>query len=260
LGHGDQAGATDKGEASDLVVSGLSYSYGNKPALHKIGFAARPGRFTALLGPNGAGKTTLFHLLTRLFQVPTGTIAIAGHSLAEASGAALARIGVVFQQPTLDLDLTVVQNLRYFASLHGIGGVEAAVRIEAQLEAMNMAARRDGRVRELSGGHRRRVGIARALLHDPEVLLLDEASVGLDVPTRRAVVDHVHDLCRNSAKTVLWATHLVDEVRPDDDLIVLHRGRICAAGAVDALCAAHESADVAALYEQLCSDDAVGAL
>ncbi|MGL4279893.1 MAG: ATP-binding cassette domain-containing protein, partial [Albidovulum sp.] len=163
-----------------LAVSDLSYSYGQRRALEGVGFRVEPGRFCALLGPNGAGKSTLFSLLTRLFTTREGRIEVAGVDLSRAPRAALARIGVVFQQPTLDLDLTVRRNLLYFAALHGISGREAQSRSEAALERLGMAERADEKARALNGGHRRRMEIARALIHRPSVLLLDEPTVGLD--------------------------------------------------------------------------------
>ena len=213
-----------------LTVEGLSYSYRSKPALQDVSFQIPPGVFCALLGPNGAGKTTLYSLLTRLFTAPRGEIRIAGHDLAKRPRAALARMGVVFQQTTLDLDLTVRRNLRYFAALHGLSGREADRRIEAALERLGMAERVTERARDLNGGHRRRTEIARALVHDPDVLLLDEPTVGLDAASRAAITDHVHDLAADMGLTVLWATHLTDEVRPGDRLVILHRGRVLADG------------------------------
>ena len=139
-------------------------------------------------------------------------------------------MGVVFQQPTLDLDLTVAQNLRYFAGLHG-SARDAERRIAVELERLDLSERRGDKVRRLSG-YRRRVEVARALLHRPALLLLDEPTVGLDVPTRRSLVEHVHALARDDGIAVLWATHLIDEIAPDDEVIVLHRGRIRAAGSV----------------------------
>ncbi|MCH7478182.1 MAG: ATP-binding cassette domain-containing protein, partial [SAR324 cluster bacterium] len=123
-------------------------------------------------------------------------------------GPVAANIGVVFQQPTLDLDLTVRQNLLYHAALHGLGRTESLARIETELGRLGMAERARERVRRLNGGHRRRVEIARALLHRPGLLLLDEPTVGLDVPTRQAIVAHVHSLAREDGVAVLWATHL----------------------------------------------------
>ncbi|ETW13353.1 ABC transporter ATP-binding protein [Roseivivax marinus] len=213
-----------------LNVRDVTFRYGAKTALDGAGFDVAPGRFAALLGPNGAGKSTLFGLLTRLFTTAEGRISVAGHDIAREPRAALARMGVVFQSPTLDLDLTIRQNLRYFAALHGLSGRDAARRIDAALERLDIAERAGERARDLNGGHRRRTEIARALIHGPDVLLLDEATVGLDAASRHAIVDHVHRLAAEDGLTVLWATHLTDEVRDTDRLIVLHRGRIRADG------------------------------
>lgn len=213
---------------SGLRVEELSYAYGAKQALDGVGFIADAGRFHALLGPNGAGKSTLFALLTRLIAAPKGKIEIAGHDLARDPRRALAALGVVFQQPTLDLDLTVRQNIRYFLALHGIAGRDASRRMEDALETLAMAERADEKVRALNGGHRRRAEIARALTHDPKVLLLDEPTVGLDAASRSAITRDVHALAEDRGVTVLWATHLTDEVHDADRLLVLHRGKIVA--------------------------------
>ncbi len=212
---------------SALEVSGLGYSYGAKRALDGVSFALEPGRFTALLGPNGAGKSTLFSLLTRLFVTGEGRIVVAGHDIAKEPRAALSKIGVVFQQPTLDLDMSVAMNMSYFAALHGVTGREARRRAEEALARLGMAERAGEKVRSLNGGHRRRMEIARALIHQPEVLLLDEPTVGLDTKSRRAIVSHVHELAAGGL-TVFWATHLVDEIAPGDDVVVLHQGRVLA--------------------------------
>ena len=212
-----------------LEAQGLSYSYGAKQALDDVSFSVPAGAFCALLGPNGAGKSTLFNLLTRLFVAPSGMIRIAGHDLRAAPRAALAELGIVFQQTTLDLDLTVQQNLSYFAALHGLAGRGARTRIDAALDQLDMRERAGEKARSLNGGHRRRTEIARALLHDPSVLLLDEPTVGLDAAARASITDYAHGLA-GQGKTILWATHLTDEVQPDDALIILHRARILAQG------------------------------
>ena len=213
-----------------LEVADLGFSYGGAPALRDVTFAVRRGEFKILLGPNGAGKTTLFSLITRLYQSPSGGIRIDGQDLKANPRRALARMGVVFQQSTLDLDLTVRQNLLYHAALHGLGRRRALARIEVELDRLGMPERVGEKVRKLNSGHRRRVEVARALLHEPELLLLDEPTVGLDVPTRRDIVEHVHALSSGSGVAVLWATHLIDEVAEDDSVIVLHRGQIRADG------------------------------
>ena len=220
-------------ETPALSIEGLSYAYGRGAfALKDVSLAVGAGSFTALLGPNGAGKTTLFALVTRLFESPSGTIRIGGIDLRREPARALARMGVVFQQPTLDLDLTVRQNLLYFAALHGIPRRSAEARARESLERLGMAERIGETVRALNGGHRRRVELARALLHEPALLVLDEPTVGLDVPARRAIVEHVHALCRERGIAVLWATHLIDEIGEGDRVVVIHRGRVRAAGPV----------------------------
>jgi ABC-2 type transport system ATP-binding protein len=212
-----------------LTVEGISHDWGARRALDDVSFSVESGRFCALLGPNGAGKSTLFGMLTRLFTPRAGRIVMAGFDMARAPRAALARMGAVFQASTLDPDLTVRHNLLYFAALHGLSGREAEMRTIAALERLGMAERAGEKVAKLNGGHRRRMEIARALLHRPQVLLLDEPTVGLDAAARAAITAHVHDLSTDGL-TVLWATHLVDEVRKTDRLVILHRGSVLADG------------------------------
>lgn len=213
----------------ELSVTGVRFSYRHKQVLSDVSFAVEGGTFCALLGPNGAGKSTLFSLLCHLSKPAAGTIDISGHNIADDPCAALARIGIVFQQPTLDLDTSVQNNLTYFAGLHGIRGRAAQSRIDQVLDRMEMRARAHEKVRTLNGGHRRRMEIARALIHEPAILLLDEPTVGLDPQARRAITDHVHALA-NDGLAVLWATHLVDEVHESDQVIILNRGHIVAKG------------------------------
>jgi ABC-2 type transport system ATP-binding protein len=239
-----------------LSVNGLSFRYGDRVALDGISLQVPAGRFTALLGPNGAGKSTLFSLLTRLLVSDEGIIRINDQDLARAPRQALAALGVVFQEATLDLDLSVLQNLRYFARLHGLPPRDADQRIQDELCRFGLWERRHEKARALNGGHRRRVEIARALIHRPAVLILDEPTVGLDPPTRQQLVDHVHDLCAQSTMAVLWATHLIDEVRPDSDrLIILHQGKIRAEGDANTViahggCDNHDVAGAFAHYTQ----------
>lgn len=226
-----------------IRVANLGYSYGKRRALDNLSFSVERGSFCALLGPNGAGKSTLFALLTRLLVTREGQIEIAGHDIATTPRAALARMGVVFQQPTLDLDMSVGRNMLYFAALHGLSGKSARKRIDAALDRLSMRERADERVRNLNGGHRRRMEIARALVHDPEVLLLDEPTVGLDTASRHAITAHVHELTQ-SGLSIFWATHLVDEIEPGDSVIILHQGRKLAHDRAEALCGERPLIDV----------------
>jgi ABC-2 type transport system ATP-binding protein len=215
-----------------LSVENISYHFANKRALDQVSFEIKAGECTILLGPNGAGKSTLFSLITHLYDSPIGSVEINGFNLKKESCKALAKLGVVFQQPTLDPDLSVLQNLHYHAALHGLSRREASSRIELELGRQEMFERRFEKVRELNGGHRRRVEIARALLHKPSLLLLDEPTVGLDLPSRTALVDYIHNLCREEGIAVLWASHLIDEIYEDDQLIILHQGQLKAHGTV----------------------------
>lgn len=214
-----------------LEIEDLSHSFGKRRALSGVSFSIAPGAFTILLGQNGAGKTTLFNLITRLYNNRTGHIRIFGVEMRADPGAALARLGVVFQQRTVDLDLTVRQNLLYHGGLHGLSSADAKARADAELERFQLTERRDDRVRELSGGQVRRVEIARALIHRPKLLLLDEPTVGLDIGSRQTILDHVRRLCDEDGIGVLWATHLIDEARDVDDVVILHQGEVKAVGA-----------------------------
>jgi ABC-2 type transport system ATP-binding protein len=235
-------------EQPALSVESLSFSYGAKLALCDVSFEVFPGRTTMLLGLNGSGKTTLFSLLTRLFLPRDGRIEIGGQQLAVAGSKALRRMGIVFQQTTLDLDLTVEQNLRYFASLQGMSRSQAEACIEKELSGLGLVSRRRDRVRTLNGGHRRRLEIARALLHEPTILLLDEPTVGLDVDTRAELVDKLHGRADQDGLAILWATHLIDEIRDDDALIILHEGRIAARGRTGELVARSGQSDLTAAF------------
>lgn len=231
-----------------LTIENLSYAYGKKTALDHVGFSVEAGQCCILLGPNGAGKSTLFALITHLYDSRDGRIAIAGFDVKRQSRQALARLGVVFQQPTLDLDLSVLQNLRYHAALHGMARRLADQRIQEELERQGMYERRQEKIRQLNGGHRRRVEIARALLHRPSLLLLDEPTVGLDVPSRQGLVEYVHHLAAEQQIAVLWASHLIDEIYPSDRLIVLHRGQIRAQGGVEAVLQSAQADSIAAAF------------
>lgn len=236
---------------SALEVAGLTHAFGSHRALKDANFTIAPSGFCVLLGLNGAGKTTLFSLITRLYSNTSGAIRVYGHDVRRTPGEALSRLGVVFQQRTLDLDLTVMQNLLYHAALHGFSRREARERAETQLERVKLADRAKNKVRSLSGGQMRRVEIARALLHEPHLLLLDEPTVGLDIDSRRDILERTATLCRDENLAVLWATHLIDEVAPANQVIVLHQGEVVADGTRETILSETGTEDIGAAFAKL---------
>jgi ABC-2 type transport system ATP-binding protein len=245
--------------APALDLRGVSHSYGARQALDNVTVSVGAGRFCVLLGLNGAGKSTLFSLITRLFALKSGSIRLLGHDLNADPCSALAALGVVFQSRTLDLDLSVTQNMLYHAALHGIGKKEALLRSGQLLEAVSLADRAKDKVRNLSGGQMRRVEIARALLHRPRLLVLDEPTVGLDIGARADILRIVRGLVASEGMSVLWATHLTDEIEPTDDVIVLHQGRVRASGAVADVVAAAKAANMREAFVALTGADRLDA-
>jgi ABC-2 type transport system ATP-binding protein len=211
-----------------LLLDGVVKTYGSIRAVDGVSFKATAGEFVALLGPNGAGKTTLFQMLSGLFLPDSGRIEIMGRDMMRDPVPALAMLGIVFQQPTLDLELSVTGNLLFHAGLHGIPRAVAKERIEKELARLGLAERAHDKTSALSGGNRRRVELARALLHEPRVLLMDEATVGLDPASRNDLLKLILRMRTDRSVAVLWATHLCDEVSDADRVIVLHRGKLLA--------------------------------
>lgn len=234
-----------------LQVSSIEFSYGHTKALSGVSLCVEPGRFVALLGANGAGKTTLFSIVTGLYAAHAGDVSIMGHNLRSETLKALGKMGVVFQRTTLDMDLTIMQNLRYAAELHALSRREAASRIEAGLELHGLSGLEKRKVAGLSGGQRRRVELCRALLHKPSLLLLDEPTVGLDPGSRASFVSHVKSLCGRYNTGVLWATHLMDEIDSEDDVYIMDKGEITAEGRVADLLEQHSQDSVTALFNHI---------
>ena len=234
-----------------LRIEKVSHSYGERLALSEVSFSVAAQSFTVLLGLNGAGKSTLYSLITRLYDTQSGAIRIFGHDVGRTPGEALRQLGVVFQSRTLDMDLSLIQNLLYHAALHGIGKKEARVRSEAVLKRVSLADRAREKVRDLSGGQMRRVEIARALLHGPKLLLLDEPTVGLDIRSRAEILDHVRELIADEGIGVLWATHLIDEVQGGDKVVVLHQGKVLAKGAMAEVVAQSGKTNIRDAFAQL---------
>ncbi|WP_137894664.1 ATP-binding cassette domain-containing protein [Ramlibacter sp. 2FC] len=213
-----------------LKVRGLEKRYGDRQALANLSFSLPPGCFAMLLGPNGAGKSTLFQILTGLFAPDAGEIEVAGHVLRDEPIQALRSMGVVFQQISLDLDLSVLRNLRLHADLHGIARKMADERINEGCALLDLEDMLDRPTRALSGGQRRKVELVRALLHRPLLLLMDEPTVGLDPKSRRDLLAALREDVRQRRSSVLWATHLVEETAYADRVLLLHRGRMLADG------------------------------
>lgn len=224
--------------APALHLQRLVKRYGPRTALAGLSLDLPAGQFVALLGPNGAGKSTLFQVLTGLFMADEGEVSVAGHSLRHDAVRALAHIGVVFQQMSLDLDLSVERNLRFHAALHGMPRALADERIAAGCAALGIEKDRGRAVRELSGGNRRKVELVRALLHHPAVVLMDEPTVGLDPKSRRDLLAAIRADVAARRSTVLWATHLVEEAEAADRVLVLHQGKLLADGDAAAVAAA----------------------
>lgn len=216
-----------------LSIQGLSHRFGKVQALKEVSFVIPQGAFCALLGVNGAGKTTLVSLITRLYNSSSGEIHVAGHDLRRDPRKALAKLGVVFQSRALDGDLTLHQNLAYHAALHGMAPAQARTRIPEVLALVDLTAKAKSRIATLSGGQQRRAEIARALLHRPRLLLLDEATAGLDLRARADLLALVRRLIAEEGVSTLWATHIFEELQPQDRALVLHRGAVLA----DATCA-----------------------
>ncbi|MFF2330199.1 MULTISPECIES: ATP-binding cassette domain-containing protein [unclassified Streptomyces] len=222
-------------------VIGLVVRHGRATAVQGVSISSPPGRVTALLGPNGAGKSSLLGAVSTASRPDAGTVRIFGQDVREAPAAARRRLGLVFQERTLDKELSVERNLWFHARLFGMKRADARAGIDLMLERFDLTDRRRQPVEELSGGLARRVEIARALLHRPGLIILDEPTNGLD-PTARATV--WNDLLRlrdDLGVTVLYATHYMDEAEYADEIVILRQGRVVRRGSVAQLKSSLES-------------------
>ena len=223
-----------------VEVSGLVHEYAAKRgsparrALDGVSFAVSEGEIFGLLGPNGGGKSTLFKVLATALRPTSGSASILGEDIVRFPERARPGLGVVFQSPSLDLKLTVLENLLHGGRLYGLSGEPLRRRAGELLERFRLSDRAGDVCSSLSGGMRRRVELAKSLLHRPKILLLDEPSTGLDPSARRELWDELHAL-RNAGATVLATTHLMDEGERCGRVAILDRGRLVAAGAPEAL-------------------------
>jgi len=210
-----------------VTATDVAFSYGDRQALRGVSFAVDRGASFGFLGPNGSGKSTLFKLLSTIVPLQAGSITMLGHDLAAAPAAIRRRIGVVFQSPAVDRKLTVRENLRYAGLLLNLGGKELSARIDEALAAASLSDRRADPVEELSGGLRRRVEIAKCLMARPDLVLLDEASTGLDPAARREMWQVLR---AQQGLTILFTTHLMEEAAEADRLMLLDEGTVVASG------------------------------
>lgn len=218
-----------------LDISSLSHRYGAREALVDVSFGAEAGSIFALLGPNGGGKTTLFRIVTTLLPTAARHVSVFGRDVTTDAHEVRRLMGVVFQSPALDGRLSVVENLKTHGHLYGLRGARLTSRIADALGLVSLTDRADDLVDTLSGGLQRRVEIAKALLPEPKLLVLDEPSTGLDPGARRELWDHLEQLRRTLGTTVMLTTHLMDEAAKSDRVAVLHHGRLVALGSPDAL-------------------------
>lgn len=214
--------------APAVHIQGVTHRYGTHEALRDVSLRVAPGTLYGVLGPNGSGKTTLFRILSTLMPPSDGEARVFGRDTSEEADAVRQMLGVVFQEPALDENLTVRENLRIQGALYGLHGADRQARIDTLLERLDVADRADDPVSELSGGLRRRADLARGLLHRPELLLLDEPTTGLDPGARRAFWAAIERLREAEGTTLLLATHLMDEAERCDRVGILSEGRLVA--------------------------------
>ncbi len=218
-----------------VSIDNLSHRYGDRVAVRNLSLSIAVGEIFALLGPNGSGKTTLFRVLSTLLPAQEGEVLVFGHDLGTASVKAQAQMGVVFQAPGIDRKLTVRENLRHHGRLYGLGGTALRGRCDEMLSRLGLAERARDYVETLSGGLRRRVELAQAMLHRPQMLLMDEPSTGLDPGARSDVWQYLQQVRQEDGVTVVLTTHLLDEAERADRIGIMHNGELVALDAPAAL-------------------------
>jgi ABC-2 type transport system ATP-binding protein len=279
--HGGQAGqdagqqasgrqdtGSNGGPAAVISVAGLTKRYGEVEAVRGIDFEVARGETFGFLGPNGAGKTTTIKILCTLASATSGTAIVAGYDARTDRDAVRRNIGLVFQDTTLDTYLTAEQNLRFHADLYGVPRAEVAPRMRQVMEMVGLWDRKQSLVAAFSGGMKRRLEIARGLLHAPHVLFLDEPTVGLDPQTRASIWAYINDLKQREDITIFLTTHYMDEAEHCDRIAIIDHGKIVAIDSPEALKAsvgrdrvqirtADDRAAIAALAQQFGIDAAI---
>ena len=231
-----------------LDLQGVRKSYGKTEARKGVTFSVDRARIVGLLGPNGAGKSTLFQIAAGLFAPDAGTVSVFGLDYRKSAAQILSRLGVVFQARAIDLDMTVSANLRFHAALFGLGHAATSERIDEVGTLLEINDMMKKPVRTLSGGNQRRVEVARAMLNRPDLLLMDEPTVGLDPTTRKLLVGHLHAVREQNGTSILWATHIVEELEDADHIILIRSGEIVGEGAPAELIARTGATDLTGAY------------
>lgn len=237
----DRTDSTPASSSSDAVISvrGLTKRYGDTLALDNVDMDVRRNEMFALLGPNGAGKTTLLHILCTILLPDSGKATVAGADVVRQPRKARRNLGVVFQEPSLDDRLTVLENLDFHGLVYEVPGKLRRARIDEMLEVVELSDWRDQLVRNLSSGMKRRLEIARALIHDSSIAFLDEPTVGLDVQSRNKIWEYLAELRRRRDLTLVVTTHYIEEVERCDRVCIIDGGKVLVEGTPDALRAEH---------------------
>ena len=235
---------------NQLEIKNVSYKYEKDLVLKNINLNIKKSSFLVLLGLNGAGKSTLFALITRLLKLQEGNIFINSFPISNYKKA-LKDIGIVFQEPTLDLDLTVRQNLIFSGALKGISFKATMLSIKDEISTLELEDKLDVKVRSLNGGHRRRVEILRALIDEPKLLLLDEATSGLDIKSRYSIISYIKTIVEKRGISVLWITHLFDEISEDDEVAIIKKGEIISQGIVKDIIEENKKDSLTSVFEYL---------
>ena len=239
---------TDNAPVPVLDIKDLKKSYGKTQALKGVTMSIDRAEVVGLLGPNGAGKSTLFQIAAGLFAPDSGSVSLFGLDYKRNAADILKRLGVVFQARAIDLDMTVQANLAFHAALFGLAGAARAARIAEVAELLEIGDLLKKPVRTLSGGNQRRVEVARAMLNGPDLLLMDEPSTGLDPVTREMLVQHMQIVRREHGTSILWATHLVEELEKADRILLMVAGEIVHTGSPAELMASTGTDDLTAAY------------
>jgi len=221
--------------AAAIEVEGLVRRFGELAAVDGVSFVVPSGQIFGFLGPNGAGKSTTIKILCTLLPPSAGRARVAGHDVVAAPGLVRRSLGLLFQDPSVDDRLTGRENLKIHCMIYGVPRVERRARIDDALEWIGLSAEANQRVRKFSGGMRRRLEVARALLHRPRILFLDEPTTGLDPQTRRALWDRLHELREREQLTIFLTTHYMDEAENCDRLAIIDHGKLVAEGSPEEL-------------------------